>query len=231
MQSRMIARRCAIPYALAHPARTRLNTEPILPTLSERIEQSRLSYLFQRAIARVRWTDSRLEEESRRILFSRHPLEFHVESGTEARRLPVQRHQVRCRHPVLSPHLADHELRIAADPVGVPRPSLPLEVLEVSKQEDEALIFRDVVAPHRAGGTRKVRHLTDDPGLAHDERGSHRSLGPELISRACSVEETGDPGWGGRRHRPGGRRARQDLRLVGDRFRLDAIEKRGGEPA
>src|SRR5437667_30366 len=57
MQSRMIARRCAIPYALAHPARTRLNTAPILPTLSERIEQSRPPDLFQRAIARVRWTD------------------------------------------------------------------------------------------------------------------------------------------------------------------------------
>src|SRR2546422_97362 len=40
MQSRMIARRCAIPYALAHPVRTRLNTEPILPTLPKRIEQS-----------------------------------------------------------------------------------------------------------------------------------------------------------------------------------------------
>src|SRR5436305_12416585 len=56
MQSRMIARRCAIPYALAHAARTRLNTEPILPTPPERIEQSRPPDLFQRAIARVRWT-------------------------------------------------------------------------------------------------------------------------------------------------------------------------------
>src|SRR5437016_10712723 len=147
MQSRMIARRCAIPYALAHPARTRLNTAPILPTLSERIEQSSPPDLFNgpslASVARI----SLLEEESRRIPFSRHPLEFHVESGTEARRLPMQRHQVRCRHPVLSPDLADHELRIAADPIGVPRPSLPLEVLEVSKQEDEALIFRNVVAP------------------------------------------------------------------------------------
>src|SRR5207244_7301792 len=87
------------------------------------------------------------EAESRRIPYSRHPLKLHVESGTEARRPPMQRHQVRCRHPVRSPDLADHELRIAADPIGVPRPSLPLEVLEVSKQEDEALIFRNVVAP------------------------------------------------------------------------------------
>src|SRR2546421_2914755 len=228
MQSRMIARRCAIPYALTHPARTRLNTEPILPTLPERIEQSGPPISFG---ARVPWTDSRLEEESRRILFSRHPFEFHVESGTEARRLSMQRDQVGCRHPVLSPHLADHELRIAADPIGVSRTSLPLEFLEVAKQEDEALIFRNVVAPHMAGGTRKVRHFADDPGLAHDERGSHRSLGPELVSRACSVEETWDPGGGGRRHQPRGRRTLQDLRLVGDRFRRDAIEKRGGEPA
>ena len=131
----------------------------------------------------------------------------------------MQRHQVRCRHPILSPHLADHELRIAADPIRVPQTSLPLEFLEVAKQEDETLIFRNVVAPHRAGRTRKVRHFADDPGLAHDERGSHRSLGPELISRACSVEETRDPGCGGRRHQPRGRRALQDLRLVGDRFR------------
>src|SRR3989440_1521373 len=203
MQSRMIARRCAIPYALAHPARTRLNTEPILPTLPERIEQSRPpDFFLERGIPRVLWTDSRLEQESRRILFSRHPFEFHVESGSEARRLSMQRHQVRCRHPILSPHLADHELRIAADPIRVPQTSLPLEFLEVAKQEDEALIFRNVVAPHRAGGTRKVRHFADDPSLAHDERGSHRSLGPELISRACSVEETRDPGGGGRGHRP-----------------------------
>src|SRR6266550_4642420 len=47
MQSRMIARRCAIPYALAHPARTGLNTEPILPTLPERIEQSRPPISFR----------------------------------------------------------------------------------------------------------------------------------------------------------------------------------------
>jgi len=210
----MIARRCAIPYALAHPARTRLNTEPILPTLPERIEQSGPPISFG---ARVPWTDSRLEQESRRILFSRHPFEFHVEGGSEARRLSMQRHQVRCRHPILSPHLADHELRIAADSIRLSRTSLPLEFLEVAKQEDEALIFRNVVAPHRAGGTRKVRHFADDPGLTHDERGSHRSLGPELISRACSVEETRDPGGGGRRHQPRGRRAIQDLRLVGDR--------------
>src|SRR5207245_11373658 len=57
MQSRMIARRCAIPYALAHPARTRLNTEPVLPTPPERIEQSRPPALFQGAIAGVGWRD------------------------------------------------------------------------------------------------------------------------------------------------------------------------------
>src|SRR2546423_13076731 len=163
MQSRMIARRCAIPYALAHPARTRLNTEPILPTLPERIEQSGPPISF--STRSCPWTDSRLEQESRRILFSRHPFAFHVEGGSEARRLSMQRHQVRGRHPVLSPPLADHELRIAADPIRVPRTSLPVEVLEVAKQEDETLIFRNVFPPHSAGRTRKVPHSADDPGL------------------------------------------------------------------
>src|SRR5437660_5726890 len=129
----------------------------------------------------------------------------------------MQRHQVGFRHPVLSPHLADHELRIAADQIGVPRTTLPLEFPEVAKQEDEPPIFCNVVAPHRARGTRKVRHFADDPGLSHDERGSHRSLGPELISRACSVEETWDPGSGGRSHRPRGGRALEDLSIVGIR--------------
>src|SRR6266566_2413445 len=215
MQSRMIARRCAIPYAPAHPARTRLNTEPILPTPPERIEQSRPPTFFSgpslASVGRI----SRIEEESRRVLFSRHPFEFHVEGGTEARRLSMQRHQVGFRHPVLSPHLADHELRIAADQIGVPRTTLPLEFPEVAKQEDEPLIFCNVVAPHRARGTRKVRHFADKTGLAHDERGSHRSLGPELISRASSVEETWDPGSGGRGHRPRGGRALEDLSIVG----------------
>src|SRR5207247_9788543 len=83
---------------------------------------------------------SRIEEESRGILFSRHPFEFHVEGGTEVRRLSVQRHQVGFRHPVLSPHLADHELRVAADQICVTRTSLPLEFVYVAKQEDEPLI-------------------------------------------------------------------------------------------
>src|SRR5437870_5928099 len=190
MQSRMIARRCAIPYALAHPARTRLNTEPIYrPHRSELSNQDLPIFFSGPSLASVGRV-SRIEEESRRILFSRHPFEFHVEGGTEAQRLSMQRHQVGFRHPVLSPHLADDELRIAADQIGVPRTYLPLEFLEVAKQEDEPLIFCNVVAPHKARGTRKVRHFADNTGLAHDERGSHRSLSPELISRACPVKET-----------------------------------------
>src|SRR2546430_17605129 len=88
----------------------------------------------------------RLKQNPRRILFSRNPLEFDVETGMETRRLGMQLSQMGFRHTVLPAHLANHELRIATDQVCVPRLCFSLKLVEGSKQEDERLEFRNIVA-------------------------------------------------------------------------------------
>jgi hypothetical protein len=110
---------------------------------------------------------------------------------------------MRIPHSVFSAHLTDHELGIAADQVRSPGMCPFLKLIEVSEQEDQGLVLRDVVAPEGAGGSHEVRHFAYDAGFAFDERSAHRSLRPELISGAGAIEVTSNPRFVGCRHRLG----------------------------
>jgi hypothetical protein len=104
----------------------------------------------------------------------------------------MQGRQMRLRDAVFPSHLADHELGIATDRVGPSASGPSLALLQMSEEEHQGLIFRDVIAPLNARGRTHVRNFAHDFGILDNECSSHRAFVPELVPRACPIEETKD---------------------------------------
>src|SRR2546426_3186303 len=91
--------------------------------------------------------------------------------------------------PIPPAHLADDELRIAADWIRPVGPSAAIQVSQVPQKENETVIFRDVAAPHRAVGRLQVRYVANRFLLSDHEGRFHGPFLRELIAGTGAIEE------------------------------------------
>src|SRR3989442_15797175 len=72
-----------------------------------------------------------LQEESGAVLLARDLTELDIEARGEAQGLRVQWDEVGCPDSILPSHLADDELRVAADEIRARRAALPIQISQM----------------------------------------------------------------------------------------------------
>src|SRR2546422_9409816 len=86
-----------------------------------------------------------LQEESGAVLLARDLTELDIEARGEAQGLRVQWDEGGGPDSILPSHLADDELRVAADEIRARRAAVPFQISQTPQQQEEAVIVRNVV--------------------------------------------------------------------------------------